>query len=310
VSTLKKQSFWFVIGAILLVEAAFLYFGVLARGAEIRALQEDLDEKALFMRSLLGRDEVPSGRLKEQYQKIKDSHGKHEQLVMDYYLSRDQSFEPENLGPLAEYRATYHDAMDHLEREFKEGTGAPVLEGGKRRFRIEQGFEEADMVLVEKRYRIQKELADILIQAGVKDLVEVKFATEKKEKKKPRRKGRGAGQEPLIEYDTHDLSAEIICPFGAIPKILASIHKSSSIPFRLRRMVVRKRTVMGEQPMEDESMQFVAGNSLEKTFEAEEKEAHDTLTDDQIFPEPPVELVLMLEVIDIREMAKTSEDKE
>lgn len=306
---LKKHGFWLLLGAILIAEVAFLWFAVIGRGEVIEGRRGDLEAIEAFLTKQLENEEVPSPELKEQYKKIKKSYGDHEQTLKDYYVSRDQSFEPEALGPLAEYRASYHDAMDQLEAEFREKTGAAELEGGKRRFKLEQGFEEPDMILVEKRFRIQKELADILIRAGAKDLVQVRFVTDKEKKKKTSKKKKGKDEEPLLEYDTHDLTADIVCDFEKIPVVLATIHQSKNIPFRLRRALMRKATVMGEQEFEDEAtMRFVEGHTIEKTFAASEKEAHDNLTDDEIFPEPTVELVLSLEVIDIREMPETTED--
>jgi hypothetical protein len=83
--------------------------------------------------------------------------------------------------------------------------------------------------------------------------------------------------------------------------ILATVHQSQNIPFRLRRMLMRKATVMGEQDLEeDESLWFEGGHTVHKLFSASEKDAYENLPDDEVFPEPPVELVLSLEVIDIR----------
>jgi hypothetical protein len=298
-----------LLGAILLVEVAFLWFAVIGRGTVIEGRQGELDRIKTFLTVETRKDEVPSPELRKQYEKIKESYGDHEKTLRDYYISRDQAFEPQNLGPLAEYRVAYVDHMDQLEAEFREKTGAPELEGNKRRFRLEQGFDEPDMVLVEKRFRIQKELADILIQCGVKDLVQVRFVTEKKEKKRSSKKKKGKDEGPLIEYDTHDLTADIVCDFETIPVLLATIHQSQNIPFRLRRMLMRKATVMGEQELDDnESMEIEDGNTIVREFLHTEEQAYQNLTDDEIFPEPPVELVLSLEVVDIREMAETPED--
>ena len=298
---LKKQGFWILIGAILLGEGIFYIAAVRGRDGEIKRLTSRIGKRRQSLERYEGMgDKMPTPKLRDWYKDVRDLYGREKESIQDDYVNRDRNFEPfpDGAPPLDQYRATYTDKMDMLVQKLpkrgEEGRGA-APDGGLQREKVST---EGDIVLTEKRFGIQKDLAEISQRAGVVHLNRIRLDDP--------RGGRGG----VLPHSIHAVSLDVVCPAEKIPEVMGEILRSA-IPYRFRAVQISKIGVLGEvEPPDGSGESFDDADVYRKRFPWEEEDQYLNLTDDEILPEPPVRLVLGLEVIDVREEALKGEPEE
>lgn len=289
---LRKHGFWLLLGAIVLAEAVFYGVGVLPKDQEIDRLLLEIRTRrdALDGYEAMG-EKMPTPDLVKHYEEVQKRYRDERKTVVEYYLSRDQEFEPfsdGNLPGLDEYRAEYSDKMNTLVRETKEKIGWKE-EGAKPDgpFKREKQITVENLRLVEKRYAIQKDLADIAVAAGVTRIAKIQM----EDLARPIR--------GLLPHRVHPVTFEVECAPESVPEVVASVLRGP-LPYRLRGVTVDKVHVMGGVPPEEGKEEgFETGDVFWRRFKWTEEEIYRDLSDDEILPEPPVGLVILLDVVDV-----------
>ena len=304
---LKKQLFWIVLGVVVLGEIAFFAVAVVGKNTVIADLQDDVRSKESQLKSYLTKEEIPSTKLLERYQAIRDGYALEEGRVLDYYETLDQRWEPWANGarPAVDvYGATYSDRVDELVKKFYDGIGQAKKTGPDGAFKREQAIGDDNMELVEKRLIIQQVLADIFLKVGVENLGGFQFLDSTNHAAAIRVDEETDEETAALEYTLLPIMVQVTVSHEKIPEIAAEILKSAKVPFRIKSFTMTKESVMGERNPEDESERYLNGHVFQKTFAAADEDAYHTMSDDEILPEPPVSFRLSLEVVDITAVNK------
>ena len=292
----KKHGFWILLGAILLGEAIWLHFGVVSKGQtmdrllnSIRSYQDSLERFRAMD------EEIPRENLKEYYEKLRKDYEMEKEKIEDFYLSLDREIEPGGLPSLSEYRASYTDRMNSLVGEVQEKLGGEGEQRPDAGLQREGKIDDENMVLVEKRYQFQKNLTEVAIRAGVSRLEKIRFDAPTAETKGP------------LPHEVHTIKMTVECPPPAVPVLVSEVLQSS-IPYRLKGLTIGKLTLMGEQVFPEDS-RYRWENAEVLSVKFDDEEAYQKITDDEILPEPPLEVVLVVDVIDVMQDRVQKEDE-
>lgn len=296
---MKKNGFWILLGLILLGEAGFWFVVVHGRSTEIdKRLDEIRDLKRALKKNEKKKKDVPSKRLVSHQEDVLRTYNAAKGSIKDYYVAKDVLFEPDwpTQPSLVEYTATYNDNMNALAAQFREKMGAEQDKREYVGFKKETGFSDDRVTLVEKRYKIQKRLSDIMVGTGVTKLNRIKFDQPKKRKK------------GTLPYSIHPVTLNVDCPAENIPELIAQVLRSPTVPARIGRVRISKIHVLGEAPPEGADDQYETQNVYYRNFGYQDEDQYNKLSDDEILPEPPIRLDLMFDVIDVDQEAIASEE--